>query len=170
MKKKTFSMAMTTIGAVIGVAVWILFKTRGERDEISLDSVREKYSKRQETRDADINVDKTQPDEEKENCDEIIRENGYIDGGKKIDKKPYVIPPNDFGNIDEYDTDTLVYYADNILADDDGELIEDVESTVGFDALASFGKYGEDDAVYVRNEQLKCDYEILLDKKRFMER
>ena len=79
---------------------------------------------------------------------------------------PYVIPPEEFGEFDDYEEIGLTYYADQVLTDDDDELVEDIEDTVGFDSLNHFGEY-EDDSVFVRNDRLKCDYEILLDHRKY---
>ena len=45
------------------------------------------------------------------------------------------------------------------------ELVEDIEGTVGVENLKQIGKY-EEDALHVRNDELKTDFEILrvLDK------
>ena len=81
-------------------------------------------------------------------------------------KAPYVIPPEEFDMFDDYDTISLTYYSDHILADENDEMVEDVEGAVGFDSLNHFGEY-DDDSVYVRNERLKVDYEILLDQRKY---
>ena len=83
-----------------------------------------------------------------------------------INDKPYVISPDEFGEFDDYDTISLTYYADQVLTDDDDELVEDIEETVGFESLNTFGQY-EDDSVFVRNDRFKCDYEILLDSRKY---
>ena len=83
-----------------------------------------------------------------------------------INDKPYVISPDEFGEFDDYDTISLTYYADQVLVDEDDELVEDIEETVGFESLNAFGEY-EDDSVFVRNDRLKCDYEILLDQRKY---
>ena len=80
--------------------------------------------------------------------------------------KPYVIAPEEFGDLDDYETISLTYYADQILADDNDVIVDDVEDVVGFDSLNSFGEY-EDDSVFIRNDRLKCDYEILLDQRKY---
>lgn len=77
-------------------------------------------------------------------------------------EKPYVISPDEFGEIDEYEIISLTLYADNVLADDQGNVIDDVEETVGKDSLNHFGEY-EEDSVFVRNDERRCDYEILAD-------
>lgn len=81
-------------------------------------------------------------------------------------EKPYVIEPEEFGELYDYGTVSLTYYADKFLADENDELVEDVDDTVGISSLNHFGEY-EDDSVFVRNDRLKCDYEILLDMRNY---
>ena len=80
--------------------------------------------------------------------------------------EPYVIPPEDFGEFDDYERISLIYWADQVLTDDNNEVVEDLEGSVGIDSLTAFGEY-EDDSVFVRNSRLRCDYEILLDQRNF---
>lgn len=79
---------------------------------------------------------------------------------------PYVIPPEQFGEYDDYTKISLTFFSDHILADEDDEMVEDVEDVVGFESLNHFGEY-EDDSVFVRNDRLKADYEILLDLRKY---
>ena len=79
-----------------------------------------------------------------------------------------MIPPEQFGDDEEYEQISLTYYADGVLADENDEVIEDVEDAVGIDPLNHFGEY-EDDSVFVRNDARKCDYEILLDQRTYSE-
>ena len=83
---------------------------------------------------------------------------------EEIDK-PYVISPDDFGEFDYYNQISLTYYADGVLTEGD-EIIEDVDDIVGEESLNHFGEY-EDDSVHVRNDRLKCDYEILWDNRNY---
>lgn len=103
---------------------------------------------------------------------ERIQKEGYtnysdVASGKK-ESKPYVISPEEFGEFEEYEKISLTYYSNNILADENNEVIEDVEETIGVDSLTHFGEY-EDDSVFVRNDARKCDYEILLDQRSYAE-
>lgn len=81
-------------------------------------------------------------------------------------EKPYVIAPEEFGEMDDYETVSLTYYSDGVLTDDFDNEIEDVEGMVGEDSLDHFGEY-EDDSVFVRNDRYKTDYEILLDLRKY---
>ena len=78
----------------------------------------------------------------------------------------YVISPDEFGENEEFEQISLTYYSDHILTDDNDEIIEDVDDIVGIESLDHFGEF-EDDSVFVRNERLKCDYEILLDQRKY---
>ena len=82
---------------------------------------------------------------------------------------PYCISPDAYANEhNEYAKIVLLYYEDNevleyeeydINAGDDH--FADIGSTIGHDAINHFGEY-ERDAVFVRNERLGNDYEVLL--------
>ena len=81
-------------------------------------------------------------------------------------KPPYVISPDEFGEIEEYATETLYYYKDHVLADDQDNIIEDADDVIGVGSLTHFGEY-EDDSVFVRNDREETDYEILLDPREY---
>lgn len=78
----------------------------------------------------------------------------------------YVISPEEFGEVENYDKVSFTYYADGVLADEYDEVVENVDEIVGEESLTHFGEY-EDDSVFVRNDKLKCDYEILLDQRNY---
>jgi hypothetical protein len=182
---KTINFMMLVLGVAVGsVVTWRYVEKKYEQiaqDEI--DSVKEVFSKREaeftENTEARIKADNAK---EKPSVIEYaarLREQGYTNYSDMVDEKPeevkeapmtvdkpYVIAPEEFGDLDDYETISLTYYADQILADDNDVIVDDVEDVVGFDSLNSFGEY-EDDSVFVRNDRLKCDYEILLDQRKY---
>lgn len=81
-----------------------------------------------------------------------------------MDNRPYVISPDEFGECLEYEQITLTYYADDVLADDRDEIVD--RRVVGLDALSHIGDY-EPDAVHIRNDILKTEYEILVDHRKY---
>lgn len=86
---------------------------------------------------------------------------------KELDKeRPYVISPEEFGEFEDYEQISLTFYSDHILTDDVDDILENIDEVIGFESLNHFGEY-EDDSVYVRNDKFKCDYEILLDQRRY---
>lgn len=171
-------------GAATGsVASWLLLKKKYEQfAQEQIDSVKEVYSKR-EKETSDISEEETcDVDKEEEPCEDPLREKysnlvnglGYgisdvtdkkEEGSAKMDE-PYVIPPEEFGEFGDYDTINLTYYADGVLTDDQNELVDDVDDVVGEDSLYSFGEY-EPDSVHVRNDKMRCDFEILKDPRNY---
>ena len=83
---------------------------------------------------------------------------------KRIPLSIHVISPEEFGEMEGFETITLTYYkGDDTLADELGEVVD--EDIVG-DALDHFGEY-EDDCVHCRDDEKRCDYEILLDLRSY---
>lgn len=75
---------------------------------------------------------------------------------------PYVITPTSFGmECPYYDKVTLVFHEeDGIITEEDGTMVTDVDKLVGWASLDRFGEY-EPNVVYVRNEKICTDYEIV---------
>lgn len=82
-------------------------------------------------------------------------------------KTPYVIPPEEFDELKGYTPISLTYFADGVLSDEYGVVIDDIEEIIG-DGLNHFGEY-EEDSVFVRNDAKRCDYEILRDERKYEE-
>lgn len=167
-------------GAVIGSAVtWKLLKDKYAKiAQEEIDSVKEVFSKKKNgpnTIDGVIETKEVKT-ETLQSFKDKVQELGYTnysdiskdeEGGSDMIDKPYVIEPEEFGEND-YETVSLTYYADGVLADDRDNVVEDVESMVGVESLNHFGEY-EDDSVFVRNDRLETDYEILMDLRKFSE-
>ena len=81
---------------------------------------------------------------------------------------PHVISHEEYGDQEGYDDISLTYYSDGTVADDSDRAMADaeIEETIGKDSLTHFGEY-EDDSVFVRNDRLKADYEILMDQRTY---
>lgn len=79
--------------------------------------------------------------------------------------KPYIISPEDFGEND-YTKVGLKIFSDNVLVDDNDEKLDSTNDIVSLDVANHFGEY-EDDSVFVRDDRLKVDYEILLDLRSY---
>jgi hypothetical protein len=84
-----------------------------------------------------------------------------VDGDGNI--LPYIISMEDYSDTHEnFDKLNLTYYdEDDTLADENEEIVTDVEATIGFDSLSCFGENDDDkDTIYVRNERLGADFEV----------
>lgn len=172
------SVFVLALGAAIGSAVtWKLLKTRYEQlTQEEIDSVKEVYSRRYAENAKPADEDNDAEDADSEEYVERVLENSYTNYSdmhvkteskkSKVTARPYVIPPEEFGEVEGYDRFSLTYYNDEVLVDEDDELVDDVDDVVGSDSLNHFGDY-EDDSVFVRNDRLKCDYEILLDHRNY---
>ena len=145
-------------GAVFGSLVsWKLLKTKYEQmAQEEIDSVKEAFGMMKEE----------EYKEEMQTYEDTVQELGYSSNEEEEDEdmKPHVISPDEFDELDDYEIESLTYYADGILADDNGDTIDDVDKLIGNEALDSFGKYDADpDTVFVRNDRLKIDFEIVRD-------
>ena len=113
-------------------------------------------------------------EEEVAECESVAESAGYtnyadmVKLNKEVDDvaMPYVISPEDFAEIREYKAISLTYFSDGVLTDNQYTPVEDVDDVVGLDSLDHFGDY-EDDAVHVRNDRLKTDFEIILDPRKY---
>ena len=167
------------LGATIGsIVTWKLVETKYKQlAQEEIDSVKNAFQDKEI--DGPDSNDESEEEEErptftasqKPDLDEyvsLLKRGGYVKTDEKRIDKPYVITPESYGEFDEYELISLTYYADKILADDGDELVEDIDNVVGFDSLTRFGEYAED-CVYVRNDRLKCDYEILMDLRTYVD-
>lgn len=95
-----------------------------------------------------------------------------VDYEKRSPEEPYIISEDEFSmERKEYDKVTLGYFTvDDTLCDENDVPIDDIERVVGRDALSNFGRYSRNpDIVYVRNEFLEIDYEIMRDEQSYEE-
>jgi hypothetical protein len=156
------------IGAGIGSAVtWKLLKTKYEQiAQEEIDSVKEHFRNR--ARPQTEVKETTDVEEEVEETDyaERTREYSYAGDVERSEKAPYVIHPDIFGTREDYECRSLKCFRDRVVTDTDNEIIDDVDNLIGDESLDHFGEF-EMDSVFVRNERLKCDYEILLDPREY---
>ncbi len=184
--------------AIGGAAVWYYTTDKyAQLAEEEIKSVREAYARREKQQESEAEsdipsdlgvgqthavVDKVQDKGDiKEFARRVQGEKGYTDYSKTVvlpkaeireepaqpenpGEIPYVISPDEF---EGYTPISLTYFADGVLADEYGVIVDDVEEIVG-DALNHFGEY-EEDSVFVRNDDKRCDYEILRDERKYEE-
>lgn len=179
------------VGAAVGsLATWLYMKSKLDLVQAELNDLEEYYVRAD---DYDTEESAYVDDEaEDEAHDETVnglhvkpdimayakraQEQGYVNYSgntqpattpKEVDnvERPYVISPEEFGEIG-YSTMSLTYYKDEVLTDEDGDIIEDVDDIVGLDSLNTFGDY-EEDSVFVRDDRRKVDYEILADERNY---
>ena len=164
------------IGAALGgLAAWKYAREKYEAiaDE-EIRSVKETFSRREPAVASSSTVETSEHSGESVlSYAEMLRGEGYLpeetgrkEGSAIVNDKPYVISPEEFGELEGYERISLTYYADGILTDENDEEVDDIDEIVGTGSLKHFGEY-EEDSVFVRNDRLKCDYEILLDQRPY---
>lgn len=153
-------------GAAVGsVVTWKLIKTKYEQiAQEEIESVREVYSKDSKpvTEESDEEDDEDNKDFEKAREEYAKIVSSYTEKEEKDVVEPYVISP---GEYDEngYDTVSLYYYEDGVLENAiTREVIENADELIGTDFAEHFGEF-EPDSVYVRNDEIETDFEILRD-------
>lgn len=157
---------------IAGVAVGVVISNRylkeyyNQQINNEAESIRKKYAEnKHEWKTSDDKKVESYADPKK--YSEIISSTLEYTTEKPSEKeefKPRVIPPEEFGTIEEYDKLTFTYFADGVLADDSNNAMNenDIAESVGKDAINHFGEY-EPDSVHVCNDRLKVYYEILID-------
>lgn len=170
MNKNLTNFIFFAAGIAIGaLSTWKFVKTKYEKiANEEIESVKEVFLNK--SKDVEKREEREEIDIRKEGAKEyktLVNDLHYSnDDEEDADMDDiYVISPADFGEND-FDTETLTYYADGVLTDEVDEVIDNVDAVVGSDSLNHFGEY-EDDSVFVRNERLGIDYEILLDVRKY---
>lgn len=79
----------------------------------------------------------------------------------------YAIAEDEYGNAEGYDAiPTYIYYANGILVDELGDEMsqESISRMVGSDF---YTRFADEDLIWLRNTELKCDFEICRDEADF---
>ena len=152
---------------------------------------REKEQKRREAEEYEAIVEETEteykedfkPIEELEEAKEIIKDKGYINythyndtdikennKEEQVDENEiYIIDPEEYGGENgEYDTASLTYFKDGVLTDEVDEIVA-YNIIGGEENLQPFKDYPDCNAVYVRDDNIMVDYEILRDPYQYDE-
>lgn len=179
MSDKVLGVFLFSLGAVIGslVTYRALYAKFNKKLEEEIEAAKEYYSgkdsensdsdeAKEETRDEAVVEENSEVDIVKERYRNLARQYS-VEEEKSMDE-PYVITPDEFGVLAEYETESLTYYKDEILAYETDEIIYDIDRVVGEDSLNHFGEF-EPDSVFVRNDALRTDYEILRDNRTYEE-
>lgn len=171
MNNKVMGILAFVAGGATGVlASMQYFKKKYERiAQEEIEAAKEYYHGKKEA--AETEVEETfvyeSTKEDVAECVTMIHDLGYMHD--ECDTPNFgitVIPPDEYGESMEYEQISLTYFGDGTLADDDLRIIDKPADYVGEDFASHFGEY-EDDSVFVRNERLKCEYEILLDQRDY---
>ena len=183
MNNKLTGVLIFAAGAIVGVAATSkYFETKyAQIAQEEIDSIKEFYGEKMREVDDDSDIPVVR-EEEVEEYKTSIQALGYSEASDEITanpipvppvetepaNEPYVISPEEYGEIEDYTLIGFTYYADCVLTDENNEIVEDVDACVGWESLKTFGDY-EEDSVHVRNDRLRCDYEILRHEQTYSE-
>lgn len=189
MNKATAFVAFV-IGAAAGSAVtWYGLKTKYQQyAEEEVNELREYYSsKLANAEDEHLEVandidEEPSPTEIKSNRIEMTkiaeRQNysgyfkteaeGISEDPNILEPRPVVVSPEELEDEPDYEWRDITVYADDVVCDDNDDKLDDVENIIGADSLNHFGEYTEH-VIYVRNDRLKCYFEISKDARTYEE-
>lgn len=158
------------LGAAVGsVVTWQVLKTKYERiaqEEIRdmSDYFKEKYNAKEIESETDTEFDEYKDLAGKYGSDEEEEEETTM---KPAVDEPYLISIEEFGELYDYDRISLIYYKDDVLTDTTNNPVDE-EELVGTEYKKHFGEIdGVDNAVYVRNDAKKIDYEVIKEDVRW---
>ena len=179
MNRKLSNVLLFAAGAAVGSLVtWRYFKSKyevvedeteeaeGESEEEDPEVLESKMSYKKPPLKDYVKMVEDYGYKPKTHMEEVEEEIVNGEQGDEDIYEPFIIRPEEYGELHAYETLSLNYYADGVLTDELDNPIEDVESLVPADFADHFGEY-EDDVVHVRNDNLECDYEILRDLRKF---
>lgn len=176
MSKRIGYLFAFAVGVAAGsFATWKYIQTKYEqiaREEI--ESIREVYRAKKLSDTEEETKDEKPEESEDDDSEYFVYEDMTSEytsekgGSEPTRDDPYLIAPGDFASLDDYEIESLLYFADGVLTDDAFLPIDNIESLVVPDFSEHFGDYDYDqDTVYVRNDRLKTDYEILRDEREY---
>lgn len=182
MNNKVVGIAAFIGGALIGsFATWSITKTKYERImqeeadafrehiyKSTKEPVAEEVKEEEHVEEDDDPFTKEEVDQYKKMLKDLKYVNQHEEKGEFTFDRPYVITPEEYGEHDDYDVVSLDYYADDVLVDDMGDVVEKdlVEEMLGTDFKNRFGEY-DANAVFVRDDERQIDYEVLRDPHPF---
>ena len=167
------------VGAVVAAKV-VREKYQQEAEEEIAEMreyYREKEQKRKEAEECEAIAEETETETEYK---EIVKDEGYtnytqyndvkpeekIDDDVEDEWTPSIIDPEEFGEDPSYDTATLTYFKDGVLADEVDEVMD--PKMVGEENLKIFDEFGAR-SIYVRNDEHMIDFEIIRDEYPYSE-
>lgn len=159
------------------IGTWFIIKKKYEEiADAEIASIKEAYGRR-----TSVILDETTTEgNDKDKTDlmtfykDKIKDEGYVNYSEKPSnnkedkemKKPRVITYEEF-NESDFDAISLTYYADDVLVDDDDEVINNTDEIIGDIDISH--EFGDEDCVYVVNNELKTVYEICRDYRKYSE-
>lgn len=101
-------------------------------------------------------------------AEEALERTWKMEMMQRGDDMPYILRHDEFGEDHNTQIELTWYAGDDTLADDQDNIIEDPDETVGLYNLKRFGEWSDDpNVVYVRNEARGADFSITRTKASY---
>lgn len=182
MNLKTFIIFFAGVGVgAIGMRFYLKDKMENELDA-AVERINSEYKRDREMLFKEAGAGTETPEEKKERAEglrvfrsEVAKQayDSYFNGGSDEEdamapaekvETPYIISANEFATGTGLDKVTLTYYINADLLCEDGEVLENnYDELLGNEWKEHFHDE-EDGVVYVRNEKMGAEYEVLLDE------
>lgn len=150
-------------GAVIGAVVaWKVVENKYERylEELFVEEEEDDIEE-------EIEPESHAIEEMRSAYNNIAQYHGYLPKEEKEVEGPYIISGDEFDKNTDYNKESLDCYADGVITDIGGDVIDFTKDLIGdIDPMKHFEEH-DVDTVYVRNEESKCDYEILRNERNY---
>jgi len=168
---KLYFLVGLVVGAAAGSVVsWRLLKKRySELADREIESVKEEFAKERkifvEEKETEIKAKVATDKPDIMDYAKVVSKEGYTNYRKPEESttkedEPYIISPELFGELDDYECVTVKYYVeDGILTDDNDEMVDDPSHIIPVEGL---DREDSLDVIYTRNDILKVDYEIII--------
>ena len=156
-------------GAAAGSLITFLAvkKHYQKKTEDTIAAIREFHASKEE-------AEKELEEEQKEKYTELVTTLEYAPEHEEVpvilhENRPTIekISEEDYGNDAGYEAiPTYIYYANGILVDELGDEVpqSSIEKYLGSDFYL---KFENDDVLYLRNHESKCDFEIIMDESDY---
>lgn len=184
MSNKLYFAIGFAIGSAIGLGVlkFVYEKKANAKVQAEIDAIREDNNKKAKEL-AKKNEVKPQPEDlyaesmqrlaDLREASKIAKENGYIPEVEAIEEEEeeldgiFRINVEEFSQLNGLQKETLTWYKDRVLADEEYEVVT-IKDTVGMDAIDALMASNEE-AIYLRNLRTGCEYELIYEPRSYFD-
>ena len=181
MMNNKIKLLLTFTGGVVAgaTAMYLYFKSQFEMVEDEPEEKLDTENKEKEESVKQVDPDSKEVNELVNEYNELVKKHGYkplepVAEAKMKEKAAEdgleqfcridgieIISPDEFEVDENYELETLFYLRDGVVIDGEDHIIDDPTSMVG-DAPHYFGtNQGDEDTVYIRNDEKMMKYELL---------
>ena len=153
------------------------FQTLADKEIESVKKVYEKHFLNNNEKKEELIIDNKKPLVKQEGIynkeyrrTEDVNKKDILKGKNIIAPVPYVIEDYQYGEDDDYEQQSLTYYSDGVLVDDEEQIIKNVVDVIGLEGMNELKKLdAENSMLYIRDERYKKEYDICYSENTYSE-